>query len=342
MIERLWFSPRCIHKLLWPLLWPLSRLYGYVALKRKQAYEQGKKESYRSPLPVIVVGNITAGGNGKTPVVIWLVEWLQSQGYKPGVVSRGYGAKAPYYPYQVQSDSSPLHVGDEPLLIQQRTGASVVVDPKRATAVQKLESLGADIVVTDDGLQHYALQRDIEIIVIDGQRRFGNEQFIPLGPLREKLSRLESVDILINNGGQPYGKELPMQLTAKEFVNVQTGQRVAVEQFNQQVMQSSSAIAIAGIGHPPRFFRTLYDLGVNIEKEVGFADHQDYDAEALLALTPSNQLLLMTEKDAVKCRQFSQPHWWYLPVSAEMDSQVMMTLTATLNRYKEEYGSPTT
>ncbi|WP_087017346.1 tetraacyldisaccharide 4'-kinase [Thaumasiovibrio subtropicus] len=334
MIETLWFQPRWYHRLLWPLLWPLSRVYRSISRKRKLEFETAKRVSYRPSVPVIVVGNITAGGNGKTPVVVWLVEWLKQQGYRPGVVSRGYGAKAPHYPYVVKKDSPAEHAGDEPLLIRQRTRVPVVIAPRRARAVAELEKQGVNIVVTDDGLQHYALQRDIEVIVIDGQRRFGNEEFIPLGPLREGLERLKTADLLITNGGEPQENECAMRLKPSRFVNVKTGKKVEASHFEH-------AVAIAGIGHPPRFFDTLTDLGIALEKTVGFADHQAYDAETLNNLTPSQQPLLMTEKDAVKCRHFSQPHWWYLPVDAEMDSRVAETLRVALDKVKEKYGSPT-
>ncbi len=197
-------------------------------------------------MPVVVVGNITAGGNGKTPVVVWLVEQLQQLGYKPGVVSRGYGAKAPQYPLVLDDNTSAKHCGDEPKLIYRRTGAPVAVDPVRANAVKALLATGVDIIITDDGLQHYALERDIEFVIVDGNRRFGNESLIPLGPLREGVERLAEVDFIITNGGQAQQGEMPMSLAPSKAINLKTKQQVEVSELRDLV-------AFAGIGHPPRF-----------------------------------------------------------------------------------------
>ena len=210
------------------------------------AFYQGKKASYRAPIPVIVVGNITVGGNGKTPVVIWLIEQLQAQGYKPGVVSRGYGAKAPHYPLVVEEQTSTKHCGDEPKLIYQRTGSPVAVSPNRSDAVKALLPLGVDIIITDDGLQHYALERDIELVVVDGHRRFGNEHLMPLGVLRESTARLSEVDFIVANGGESKAGEMMMSLTPSLAVNLKTN-------FKAPVGQLESLVAIAGIGHPPVF-----------------------------------------------------------------------------------------
>lgn len=197
-------------------------------------------------MPVVVVGNITAGGNGKTPVVVWLVEQLQQLGYKPGVVSRGYGATAPQYPLVLDDNTPAKHCGDEPKLIYRRTGAPVAVDPLRANAVKALLETGVDIIITDDGLQHYALERDIEFVIVDGNRRFGNESLIPLGPLREGVERLAEVDFIITNGGQAQQGEMPMSLAPSKAINLKTKQQVEVSELRDLV-------AFAGIGHPPRF-----------------------------------------------------------------------------------------
>ncbi|WP_413110337.1 tetraacyldisaccharide 4'-kinase [Thaumasiovibrio sp. DFM-14] len=338
MIEKLWYTPRWYHYLLWPLLWPFSCLFKKISETRRAGYSSGKNATFRAPVPIVVVGNITAGGNGKTPVVIGMVEWLQTQGWKPGVVSRGYGAKAPYYPYPVTSDATPAEVGDEPLLIHQRTGVPVVVAPKRSEAVQALLDSDIDVIITDDGLQHYALERDIECVVIDGQRRFGNAQYLPLGPLREGLSRLNEVDILICNGGEPRAGEWAMTLKPSHFVNLKTGERVTAEHFTGVC----DAVAMAGIGHPPRFFNTLTTMGISLGKTVSFADHQSYQFSQIASLVTPEQTLLMTEKDAVKCRQFSQSNWWYLPVDAEIDIEMYEILLSRLSQYKEHYGSQTT
>ncbi len=333
VVEKIWFENHPLRYLLWPLLWPLSRLFAAIARARRRAYQQGKKASYKAPVPVIVVGNITAGGNGKTPVVIWLVEALQALGYRPGVVSRGYGAKATAYPLLVQADTSTAHCGDEPKLIFQRTGAPVAVDPIRSQAVNALLQYAVDVIITDDGLQHYALQRDLEFVVVDGQRRFGNQQAIPLGPLREPLSRLNEVDFVINNGGDAQGQEVKMVLTPSLAVNLLNGQRMPVSQLKEMV-------AIAGIGHPPRFFQTLQTLGAHPIVTQGFADHQAFDPRDLQALANQGKHLMMTEKDAVKCAEYAQENWWYLPVSADFSAADEARI---LNRIKEvidQYGSP--
>ena len=311
MIARIWSgeSP------LWRLLLPLSWLYGLVSGAIRLMYRLGLKRAWRAPVPVVVVGNLTAGGNGKTPVVIWLVEQLQKRGIRPGVVSRGYGGKATHYPLVLTADTTTAEAGDEPVLISQRTGVPVAVSPVRSDAVQALLAGHAvDIIITDDGLQHYALARDKEIVVIDGVRRFGNGWWLPAGPMRERASRLQSVDAVIVNGGQAKPGEIPMHLQPGMAVNLLTGERKAVEQL-------PALVAMAGIGHPPRFFATLEQCGARLEKRVPLADHQALVEGQVDALTLPGQSLIMTEKDAVKCRAFAKENWWYLPVDAELSGE---------------------
>ncbi|UKJ22788.1 tetraacyldisaccharide 4'-kinase [Enterobacter mori] len=311
MIARIWSgeSP------LWRLLLPLSWLYGLVSGAIRMMYRLGLKRAWRAPVPVVVVGNLTAGGNGKTPVVIWLVEQLQKRGIRPGVVSRGYGGKATHYPLLLTADTTTAEAGDEPVLIYQRTGVPVAVSPVRSDAVQALLAGHAvDIIITDDGLQHYALARDKEIVVIDGVRRFGNGWWLPAGPMRERASRLQSVDAVIVNGGQAKPGEIPMHLQPGMAVNLLTGERKAVEQL-------PALVAMAGIGHPPRFFATLEQCGARPEKRVPLADHQALVEGQVDALTVPGQSLIMTEKDAVKCRAFAKENWWYLPVDAELSGE---------------------
>ena len=311
MIARIWSgeSP------LWLLLLPLSWLYGLVSGIIRLLYRLGLKRAWRAPVPVVVVGNLTAGGNGKTPVVIWLVEQLQKRGIRPGVVSRGYGGKAAYYPLLLTPDTTTAEAGDEPVLIYQRTGAPVAVSPVRSDAVQALlAEHDVQIIITDDGLQHYALARDKEIVVIDGVRRFGNGWWLPAGPMRERASRLKSVDAVIVNGGAAQPGEIPMHLQPGMAINLLTGERQAVSRL-------PALVAMAGIGHPPRFFATLEQCGARLEKRVPLADHQALVAEQVDALTTSGQTLIMTEKDAVKCRAFAKGNWWYLPVDAELSGE---------------------
>jgi len=333
LIEKIWFENHPLKYLLWPLLWPLSILFGLVSRSRRNKYQTGKSVSYRAPVPVIVVGNITAGGNGKTPVVIWLVEQLQALGYKPGVVSRGYGAKAPHYPLLVDNETSTKHCGDEPKLIFKRTSAPVAVSPVRSEAVKALLPLGVDIVITDDGLQHYALQRDIEIVVVDGVRRFGSECLIPLGPLRESTARLAEVDFIITNGGQALQNEAAMVLKPTQAVNMKTGQRLSVMELKDNL------VAMAGIGHPPRFFKTLEQLGAKPSYQQGFADHKDFELSDLEALAAKGEHLIMTEKDAVKCAHYAKENWWYLPVSAEFEDADKARILNKIKEVKEQYGS---
>nr|WP_306309711.1 tetraacyldisaccharide 4'-kinase [Vibrio sp. D401a] len=319
--------------MLWPLLWPLSLLFGAISKSKRQQYQSGKKRAYKAPVPVVVVGNITAGGNGKTPVVVWLVEQLQQLGFKPGVVSRGYGAKAPHYPLILDDNTPAKHCGDEPKLIYRRTGAPVAVDPVRANAVKALLETGVDIIITDDGLQHYALDRDIELVIVDGNRRFGNESLIPLGPLREGVERLAEVDFIITNGGQAQQGEMPMSLAPSKAINLKTKQQVEVSELRDLV-------AFAGIGHPPRFFNTLNAMNADVKVTKGFADHQDFDQQELQALAQQGANVIMTEKDAVKCDSYAQDNWWYLPVSAQFESNDAERILNRIKEVKATYGSP--
>lgn len=308
MIERIWSGKSWLYLLLLPLSW----LYGAITWLIRTSYTLGLRSAWRAPVPVIIVGNLTAGGNGKTPVVIWLVEQLQLRGYRVGIVSRGYGGKSDVYPLLLSHEITTSQAGDEPVLIFQRTGAPVAVSPKRSEAVKALlKCHELDFIITDDGLQHYALQRDFELVVIDGVRRFGNGWWLPAGPMRERAGRLRSVDAVITNGGIAAAGEIPMQLVARDAINLVTGERLPVQQLHH-------VIAMAGIGHPPRFFATLSSLGIEPKNEYAFADHQDYSLAQLSPLTSGPQILLMTEKDAVKCRAFAQPNWWFLPVDAQL------------------------
>lgn len=311
MIARIWSgeSP------LWLLLLPLSWLYGLVSGAIRLLYRLGLKRAWRAPVPVVVVGNLTAGGNGKTPVVIWLVEQLQKRGIRPGVVSRGYGGKAATYPLLLNAQTTTAEAGDEPVLISQRTGAPVAVSPVRSDAVKALlAEHSVQIIITDDGLQHYALARDKEIVVIDGVRRFGNGWWLPAGPMRERASRLKTVDAIIVNGGVAKQGEIPMQLHPGLAVNLLTGER-------REVAALPNLVAMAGIGHPPRFFATLEQSGARLDKCIPLADHQALTPEQVNAFTADGQTLIMTEKDAVKCRAFAKENWWYLPVDAELSGE---------------------
>lgn len=322
MIERIWSGKSRLYLLLLPFSWAYGLISGVIRL----SYRLGLRQSWRAPVPVVVVGNLTAGGNGKTPVVIWLVEQLQQRGIKVGVVSRGYGGKAASYPLVLSAETSPAEAGDEPVLIYQRTRASVAVAPKRSAAVQALlASASPQIIITDDGLQHYALARDKEIVVIDGVRRFGNGWWLPAGPMRERAARLKTVDAVIVNGGTANTHEIAMQLVPGEAVHLLNGNRLPLQQL-------SDVVAMAGIGHPPRFFNTLVKAGVTPVKTVALADHQALSEAEINALVQPGQTLLMTEKDAVKYRQYAdtESDWWYLPVDAQLDTPAATALLESL------------
>ncbi len=329
MIARIWSG----ESLLWLLLLPLSWLYGLVSGLIRLSYKVGLKRAWRAPVPVVVVGNLTAGGNGKTPVVIWLVEQLTKRGIRVGVVSRGYGGKAERYPLLLTGQTTTAQAGDEPVLIFQRTGAPVAVSPVRSEAVQALLSqTDVQMIITDDGLQHYALARDKEIVVIDGVRRFGNGWWLPAGPMRERASRLKSVDAVIVNGGTAQAGEIPMQLRPGLAVNLLTGER-------RSVAELPNLVAMAGIGHPPRFFSTLEACGARLLNTVPLADHQALSQAQVEGFTAPGQTLIMTEKDAVKCRAFARDNWWYLPVDAELQGEQPERLLQALIALAEE-GSP--
>ncbi|MCT9843085.1 tetraacyldisaccharide 4'-kinase [Leclercia sp. H6W5] len=331
MIARIWSgeSP------LWLLLLPLSWLYGLVSGLIRLSYKVGLKRAWRAPVPVVVVGNLTAGGNGKTPVVIWLVEQLTQRGIRVGVVSRGYGGKAERYPLLLTAQTTTAEAGDEPVLIFQRTGAPVAVSPVRSEAVQALLAhADVQMVITDDGLQHYALARDKEIVVIDGVRRFGNGWWLPAGPMRERASRLRSVDAVIVNGGTAHMGEIPMQLRPGLAVNLLTGER-------RDVAELPDLVAMAGIGHPPRFFATLEACGARLLNTVPLADHQALSLEQVAGFTAPGQTLIMTEKDAVKCRAFARDNWWYLPVDAELQGEQPEQLLQALIALAEEVSPRT-
>ncbi|WP_386686468.1 tetraacyldisaccharide 4'-kinase [Lonepinella sp. MS14437] len=302
-----WYSNTKIAYLLLPLSW----LFGLISGFRRFLFKSKILKSYRSPVPVIIVGNLSVGGNGKTPVTIWLVEQLQQRGINCGVISRGYGSQSDYYPRLVSVNDDPIQSGDEPLLIVKRTGVPVCISANRQQAIELLlKQHQCDLIISDDGLQHYKLQRDIEIVVMDAERALGNGFLLPAGPLREKESRLNSVDFIISNGAENAYADAVMKLVPHYAINLVTTEKRLLGEIKQ-------AQAIAGIGNPQRFFTMLQGLNIQLTKTQAFADHQMYNAE-LFSQFDNNQPLLMTEKDAVKCGAFAQQNWWYVPVEAEM------------------------
>lgn len=325
LIEKVWFENNAAKWWMIPLLLPLTALFWLISSIRRFAFNTRLFTSYTVDKPVIVVGNIGVGGNGKTPVVIYLVELAKSLGLKPGVISRGYGGKAEVYPYALSEHSTTAQAGDEPILIFKRCHIPVVVGSDRVANAQKLIEFGCDIIISDDGLQHYRLQRDIEIIVVDGKRLFGNGLLLPAGPLRERTSRLNNADIVIFNGesNSRDNSSLLMTLVASNLRHIKTGEQLSLADF---LSNNSQVNAIAGIGSPQRFFDTLQTVGFNIEKQQGFIDHKSFKQSDFIQFKDDIPLL-MTEKDAVKCQKFAQDNWWYLPVDAqflEQDERVLM------------------
>ena len=321
-LPRLWFQ-RCLALQLYPLL-PLSWLFGALSWVRRALYQAGCLRAERLPVPVIVVGNLTVGGSGKTPLVLWLVEALCAAGRRPGIISRGY-ARDGRTVLAVDRESSAAEVGDEPLLLARRSGVPVFVGRARVAAARALLAAHpeCDVIVSDDGLQHYRLARDAEIAIFDA-RGAGNRRLLPAGPLREPLSRLASVDAVVWNGA-PVGvagrdavqgsgrakdvKTFDMVLRGEQFVDL----REPARRCSAEDLRGRALCAIAGIGDPQRFFAQLTGLGLEFEARP-FADHHAYVAEDLKC--EFGTILLMTEKDAVKCAPFPIAEAWVLPVEA--------------------------
>lgn len=308
---------------LW-LLWPLSLLFATLAGVRRWLYRIEVFASYRPPVPVIVVGNITVGGSGKTPLVVWLTNYLREQGMRPGIVSRGYGGRARQWPQDVTADSDPAQVGDEAVLLAGRTNCPMVVAPNRSAAVRRLLAQhDVNVIISDDGLQHYALARDIEIAVVDGKRRLGNGLCLPAGPLRESARRLNKVDFVVSNGSARSG-EWTMNLHGDEAVSLLNGTQRKLVEFSDLPVH-----AVAGIGNPIRFFDFLRQNGLEPICHP-FSDHHPYEPGDL-EFAGSNQVL-MTEKDAVKYRPFTGDHHWFVPVTATLPDAFGPKIIASLEK----------
>jgi tetraacyldisaccharide 4'-kinase len=305
--NRIWYERRVPP---WWLL-PLSLAYGAAAGSRRYLYAKRLRRSTRVPLPVIVVGNLSVGGTGKTPLVCWLVARLTDLGFKPGVVTRGFGGSAGSVRLVGAADE-PRIVGDESILLARRTDVPVAIGRDRPAASQLLVSAGCDVIVSDDGLQHYALARDCEIVVIDGERHFGNGWLLPAGPLRETPARLGSADAVVVNGGRSLLEgALRMRLEAKSALSLIGNVVKPLDEFAGQTVH-----AIAGIGNPERFFNMLRAHGIEV---VGhpLPDHAQLQARDICFA--DERPVLMTEKDAVKCRHIAGSRHWYVPVTASFD-----------------------
>ncbi|CAH1388277.1 tetraacyldisaccharide 4'-kinase [Candidatus Nitrotoga sp. M5] len=309
-LEQHWYRTTPLHL----IMLPVSFLFHIVTATRRALYRKGILTSVKLSAPIIVVGNITVGGSGKTPLTLWLAQQLIDSGWHPGIISRGYGGTNKS-PLAVQASSSHDEAGDEAVLMAQRKLCPVWIGRDRVAAAHALLQAHpeCDIVLSDDGLQHYRLQRDFEIVVVDGLRRFGNGYLLPAGPLREPLSRLTQVDAVVIHGGVASKNQHSMQLYGEIFYNLLNPNVIAhAADFASQRLHS-----IAGIGHPQRFFTHLNNLGLKVQAHP-FPDHHSFTAADLDYADAD--AVLMTEKDAVKCTTFANEKCWVLRVDAQLDS----------------------
>jgi tetraacyldisaccharide 4'-kinase len=337
-----WYQATLLFRLLLPLLLPLSWLYCGVSSIRRKLYLLNIKKSYATVIPVVIVGNIVAGGSGKTPLLMALCEYIQAKGFKPGIVSRGYGGSETAV-YQVTASDSAAQVGDEPLMMQQRLQIPVVIGADRVAAVNYLlENNQCDIVLSDDGLQHYRMQRDIEIVVVDASRLFGNGRCLPAGPLREKVSRLQEVDLVVYStiacdstesraGLDSDQQQCSYALRFVEVVHLSSGNCVSVDDFAGRLVHTTAVHAVAGLGNPDRFFKQLRgqlhrqsQASDVIITEHAFADHHVYQQSDFSSY--QHDCIIMTEKDAVKCRHLSLADAWFVRVQAEMSKTLITEL----------------
>jgi tetraacyldisaccharide 4'-kinase len=324
-IETFWYRIRPAHL----VLVPASLLFAAITALRRALYAHGIRGSTRLPVPVIVVGNISVGGTGKTPLVVWLARALQEAGLRPGIITRGHGGSGEVQ--AVPPDADTLRAGDEPVLLARRSACPVWAGRRRVEAARALLAAHplCNVLISDDGLQHYALQRDFEIAVVDGARRFGNRLLLPAGPLREPVRRLQAVDAVVINGGDDatplHAHQYGMRLSGQRLVNLLDPNLAR----DAQSLRGCPVHAVAAIGNPQRFFAHLRELGLSIRPHP-FPDHFAFSADDLAFA--SDAPLVMTEKDAVKCSAFARDNWWYLPVEAQVDGglahQILDTLSA--------------
>jgi tetraacyldisaccharide 4'-kinase len=314
-LEKFWYSNSYLRWLLMPLSW----LIQLIALFKISLYQLNILKSHSSKVPVLVVGNITVGGTGKTPFISFLISELHAKGLRVGLVSRGYHSKAPYYPYIVKGEDSVDVVGDEAFMQYFANKVPMVIGSKRAKAVELLtKTYDLDLIISDDGLQHYAMARDIEVMMIDASRLFGNQLMLPFGPLREPASRINSVDFAVLNGGEvsllnqfkTKTSISSIQIETEGLVHLVSGETVCLSNLKDNKIH-----AVAGIGNPNRFFSTLVNHCDSFERSV-FADHHQFVADDFRFKGTS--LVVMTEKDAVKCKAFAKDNWYYLKVKATM------------------------
>ena len=293
-------------------LWPISLVYMAVVELRRLGYATGLLGVEHFSQPVVVFGNLTVGGTGKTPLTIWAVNYLKDAGFRPGVISRGYGRRNSENTRLVDATADAQDVGDEPLVIWQATSAPVAVAKRRADAIRLLmKECDCDVFLSDDGLQHLSLATDLKILLIDGRERFGNRFCLPAGPLREPVYRATDFDLTIVNGqGQP--DEYSMQCELTEAINLLDNTKV----LQLDSLAGKPVFAFAGIRHPEKFFGMLKACGIE-SRDHSFSDHHEFDQQDFDSVQGSDHVVLMTEKDAVKCMEFAQPNWWYVRLKAE-------------------------
>ena len=295
------------------LLYPFSLLFSYLTSRRRRKFLKDKNKSYKSEIPIIVVGNLTIGGTGKTPLVKYIATELINRGYKPGIVSRGYGGKFKET-LKVDENTSVKETGDEAQILA-KLNIPFYIDKNRVRAVDKInKNHDCDVIISDDGLQHYKMKRNIEIAVIDGKRRFGNKLTFPAGPLRESIKRLDSVDFIVNNTGPTEEKEFLMNISPSEFVHLKSGKSYKIDEWPMH----NQVHAVAGLGNPGRFFDLLGKLGFDIIRHP-FPDHHNFLSSDIFYL--DHLPIVMTEKDASKCKDFDNNKIWYLKIDADVNNK---------------------
>ncbi|WP_028357819.1 tetraacyldisaccharide 4'-kinase [Brackiella oedipodis] len=345
-VQQQWQHKTCLSTCLLPFAW----LYMSIQGLRRKLYDWGLKSSYRAPCPVIVVGNIYVGGTGKTPTVVALVKALQARGWQPAIISRGYGVKLGAHARSAyQQSARPECIGDEPSLLAQY--APIAVHPDRKKAIRQVfqDYPHTNVIIADDGLQHLAMQRDLELVIQD-ERGIGNGRVLPAGPLRESKQRLQDVDFVITNKNHLSSHPSPnavssratkplhltMHIQIDEIVHLVTGRRLPVSQWLQEYGHSASDLcAIAAIGNPQRFFSSLKEAGISAAEQRYFADHHVFNQEELQQIPQS--LIVMTEKDAVKCAQFNDPRLWFVRISSQFSRSDFFDIVENkLNTHQKE------
>lgn len=353
-VQHRWYASKWGVWWLWPLMW----LFKIVTSIRRRHYLIKNQLMWRPPVPVVVIGNISVGGTGKTPLTLALLETLKSRGYKPGIVSRGYGGESDTYPIEVLATSEASVVGDEPLMLKIQSGCPVVVAPSRVQAVKYLlQAHECDLILCDDGLQHYALPRDLEICVIDAERGLGCKKLLPVGPLRESVSRLKHVDFVVSNQAVSVNSDLRDAFKDKIFEGVGPGfpipeigymhfaitglypviKTTTEAQFMGKDLtefEGKKVHAIAGIGHPERFFSMLEQAGIHVVRHA-FPDHHKFEVSDLEF--EEKLPILMTDKDAVKCQDLAQTHFWRVSIQAILDDDFVSKVMDKIDNLRQDH-----